>query len=67
MKKRDLLRRIEELEQRVAAVEARPQFFYTPSYPYSPTIVTPTTTPFWESPFKYNPTTITCAPPETVA
>jgi len=33
MKKRDLLKRIEELEQRIVALEARPLFYYQPYAP----------------------------------
>jgi hypothetical protein len=36
MTKKALLRRIEELERRVAALEARPQFFYPPISPPIP-------------------------------
>ncbi len=57
MRKSELLARIETLERRIAALEARPVVYHPQPAVMSPTYVSPTVAP----PFQFGPPwTITC-------
>lgn len=54
MKKADLLRKIEALEARVAALEAQPRIYYTPALP-APLYPPP---PYYPNPVWYSTPTV---------